>query len=1381
MFSRRKRSSSHHQPLSTSASQSAQSAASHAFLKSQPSSSSLSSAAAAAALRNLTPTPTPIENVQTKRMVQRRASTQSTVNPAAGRRSASVSGPLRRTNSSSSMTARTFREPSPHRPSTSSGPVDRPGNSPVNVPPLPSLPSQYASRRTPNRRAASMEPSIRSSPTSPPRSGAGWTNVDRGLEGGASISPTTHHRVSSLSTVPESDRPSSRSSVNFSYPRGARPNSPTLATESQPMSLNAAADQDVSSPKAPSPQQTISEHPVNVGQRRQGTEIAEGSHSMNTVGNAVAAAQAVSMLKGGPGADPTHARAERVDHEASVTSPTASRADRAPASTAVAGSEAEHPASRPVLERWPSTVPEEQEPEEVGLNTPIVTGPRLPGASPAIDRDDTLSTPQPSPQPSPKAERQHTPQQQDAHLRQSNSPGRSARFAKWLSVTAAGDQVHEPPPRSVSPVKSAMKHPRGNSLSPDRNVNVAGRVIHPASEISDGTSVASDEGARVGVRKRPVKVSFDDEAEIVGVAASPPTSPEDYLPESPPSKPKSRMSWLGVGRKKTSPLDFSTGDDDFDEVMKPRPALPSFGSVRANRDGASHAPPIPEFSDNESTTSSEDQGVVTAGTSFSNDHALGGLLPKVQAKETQQPHDVKSVEQLSVIGKPSLSQEKSASGVKVDGVAIGGLAEQRPLAGVNATLPPPSIAVEPATPPVDSDRPSFEQRSSRSSLEQYHIPGGFPASGSDRNLRASASANSTQMAQPVASAVPKLDDVDTEGESGDSVYSDAPEDFDGDGFGSINAIVDSRSTPRSTGTLGASSESRDTTPKASGRIAAVDGQSRDITDQAFDEARSLTPTQESVDRQAENSPVSPAVHTGFDSRYPPMPIRSKIAPSTLQNGITQSEINRQKRPMSVDAHGTSDMQDSRFSSNSCSPKSGKPNARPVSLGPAFQMRGNSGGGSAGFPSSLRRTTSNGSDSSSSFKRASNSTRGDGPISMRRTMRVSPINTRIPSEHTDSPTERRPLSADSGMGTGTMRKTLRGPGGEGDRYSFFSTNKKAPRARFTKAPPKSMRPSRFADSDGEGDEAQPQIFRSRFADSSDEEAGDNSMRPVRGIPRRRGAHDGDSTELEDSSEEDRHQRAPVVAAPLPNRTPPASRDKNAPNMSGFAAVARQRGMSQRELEEFLMQPPRGRKPGLLTRLGIKKAKNSDNRIRKADVESPSRRDTPLERSRFEREQLREEPSLNGNRGVVTTVTAGSPEPASPSRLVKRLSKRQPGGGDHWPLQPEPRIDASEPIPEHSQCLPTSPLQTTKPEAPAENTERNGSAAINGAGASGMVAAIKERHSLQTAEPGQDINDAASDITSTTAEEPNVSARDVVIAGSGRKKRFPLLRKAFGLRA
>lgn len=1224
---------------------------------------------------------------------------------------------------------------------------------------------------------------MRSPPGSPPRSNVRGPGVARDY---ASGSPT-HNRVVSLTTVPELDRPSSRNSVNFSYPRGSRPNSPSLP-ENRPISLEGTAVRDVSSVEVASAQQAISqmsEKPVNKRSKAPAAGHGEASPANKSiglpVGTAIAAAQAVSVQKSSPRPEPDHARVERIGSGPSATSPQGQIANRSQ-SMAAYSSEVEHPSSRAVPGRWPSAVPEENKPKNqdaVDTSRAQDASNQLAHASIATEhREPAVTpqrTPQVTPQPSPKGEKQTTPQQ-EAHLQQSSSPGRSARFAKWLSVTAAGEQVHEPPPRSVSPVKSALKNARGNSLSPDGRAGTAGRAGLASSELSDGgTSVASDEGPRFGVKKRAVKVSFDDEAEVVGVAASPPTSPEEYVPESPPHTSKPRKNWFNVVKKKTPAAEFVSTDYDFDEVMKPRAALPSFGSVRGNRNGGSARPPIPTFSDNESSSSSEDEASAPI-TSFSNDHALAGVLRHEQ-KESSQPHDVKSVEQLSVVGSAPSREETTLEEAstkealpekELDGMTIGGLTEQQPYSGVDSQLHPPSIAVEPATPPVD-DRKSFDaQRSSRSSLDQYQIPGGFPPSGSDRSLKSAAEAD-TSKSQPVASAIPKLDDTnkeysdsvytETDSDHG-SVYSDAPEDpEDGDGFGSINAIVDSRSIPRSA-PLEPITESRDTTPRPAERIAVVDNQPQGFTDKPS-EVPYATSTKELAERQVEASP--PASPMNLQPSDPPLLIKSKARPSS---GSFQAE-NKQRRPMSVDTHGSLlNKQDPRYSSNAGGASKDKP--RPLSLGPAFQVRG----------PGLRRTMSSGSDSSSSFKRASSATRSDGPHAMRRTMRASPTGGQplSPSARNDSPIDNRPLS--SGSNSGTMRKTLRSSGAGDERYSFFSTNKKAPRARFVKPPPKAMQGTRFADSDDDGGDVQHHVFRSRFADSSDEEKGpsNNTLRPVRGIPRRRGTKDGDSTELEDSSEGERHQQAPRMVAPSIDPMPPRSRDQNAPpNMSGMAAVARQRGMTQRELEEFLMQPSRGRRPSILTRLGLKKPQNADNRIRKLDVESPSRRDTPLERSRLERDQLREEPYTNG---VHTTVTATQPEPPSSPKLIKRLTKRQTTGGQHWPLRPEPRTETPEPVVEQSHSLPSSPLQTQKLEPAGDTSGHNGSIVVNGSNAPGTISALKESEPL---EPRRDVNDASSDITSTTnPEDQGHPARDVVIAGSGRKKRFPMLRKAFGLR-
>jgi hypothetical protein len=208
------------------------------------------------------------------------------------------------------------------------------------------------------------------------------------------------------------------------------------------------------------------------------------------------------------------------------------------------------------------------------------------------------------------------------------------------------------------------------------------------------------------------------------------------------------------------------------------------------------------------------------------------------------------------------------------------------------------------------------------------------------------------------------------------------------------------------------------------------------------------------------------------------------------------------------------------------------------------------------------------------------------------------------------------------------------------------------------------------------------------------------------------------------------------------------------------------MSQRELEEFLMQPNRGRKPGLLTRLGLKKPKNPDNRIRKADFESPSRRDTPLERSRLEREQLRE--PYAGGSNITTTVHA-EPQPPSP-KLVKK-NKRHTFAGDSWPLRPAVQEEQPAPAAEQIASAPSSPLRTEKPAPPVDGA-RNGSIAVGG------ETPNKETGPSQS---GPEFNDASSDITNVTDPGPTATARDVVIAGSGRKKRFPMLRKAFGLRS
>ncbi|KAL8387488.1 hypothetical protein RB595_009872 [Gaeumannomyces hyphopodioides] len=165
--------------------------------------------------------------------------------------------------------------------------------------------------------------------------------------------------------------------------------------------------------------------------------------------------------------------------------------------------------------------------------------------------------------PSPVEPRQaHTIRSQRTH---SNSPVRVAHFGpvqRTLSVR------HSPPPRSISPRKSALKQhspPRSNSSDDGPE--------------SSATSPTHEDAALA--RKKSVRVSFNDKETVVRSdepADAPSRQTESPNASSPPSS--GRRTWFSnMGRSKKK--DVASFDDD--EVMKPRPALPSFGSVREKK------------------------------------------------------------------------------------------------------------------------------------------------------------------------------------------------------------------------------------------------------------------------------------------------------------------------------------------------------------------------------------------------------------------------------------------------------------------------------------------------------------------------------------------------------------------------------------------------------------------------------------------------------------------------------------------------------------------------------------------------------------------------------------------------------------------------------
>lgn len=1153
-------------------------------------------------------------------------------------------------------------------------------------------------------------------------------------------------RANGLGTVHELERSASRNSINFSYPMNSRPNSPSLPPSPQhrrqvPTSL---AEQ-LSSPESPAhkPVRTATK---SVASKRQST----GAQSQ--VGTAVAAAQAAIV----PGATGTR--------------------EQAPAP------------SRPVMIKRPSTVPEDHQGEEraeagannvyrVGMEEqdrnpatrgPVTPEPQITKSPPTPERSNS---PPPfnqiaSPASNRSVELDREPGKQSRVRQPSASPGRSARFSTQLSVVGA-DELHHPPPRSVSPVKSAMKHSSQGSLSPDR---AAGGIIFrpapPPSELSDGTSVGSDEGYRV--RRKPVKVSFDDEAEIVGVAASPPTSPEDMLPpESPPGRSKSKTTLFGLGKKRLTTLGNAGVSDEFEEVLKPRPALPSFGSIRAMRDTGSEfpQPTRDEPSDDESIASST-SNMVVPGWSFSNDHALGGILanaqpenamkltekiehPPLPAKTSENGNPVDEVSEFVLEIRPAWVDGMQAAEFvpkpKQQDPVPAAITAPTSIAAVDTNLAP-AVNVEPSSPDTEKGR---------SSLEGYDVPGGFPRTSLefiDPKTAAGVTTPAPPTPAPGKEKVKKkshnrsgsgssviLDESGTpiparkgtDDDSDGSVYSDAAEEFEGDGFGSINAIVDNGRAAEQTDQpmTGAVDKAR----PAGAELPSVPEEPQQMI------GRAVSPPQDSLP-WVPDSPDTVDEPLPFSSPYPPFPIKRKPTnkPRPVSGGVvtrSNTTANRAQRPVSSVSFTP------ETTNGVPRPRPGSEGKRPVSLGPVL-----TNGKGAGLETGAQRPMTGTSDSSGSFQRPGAGSPNGRGHTMRRTMRAhsqEPPKVQFSPSRQELPEERRPIS--SGSMAGRMPTTLRGTGpNKSGKTSFFSTGRSLNRKKLSRAPGALFSsPSRFEDSDGEEDEGPMQTFRSRFADSSDEdEPGPNTLRPVRGIPRRHGVQDGESTELEDSSDEERRRPGSSATAPAWNLSSPGPADA-----TGMAAVARSRGVSREELEDFLHQP--SRKSGIFSKLNLRKGRKPEPKHRKMSSEPVS------------------ENSAVHQRGgsVTTTVTANNSDTQATDIKGQRRGSRLFNMGDGWPLRNDRKSVCEADGGAGADAITTASGAVPLPE---EQPQVNGSGGNRGT-------------------PGAELNEAAGPGGQPAIGEgshfhkrQNMLARDVVIAGSVRKKRFPKLRKAFGLR-
>ena len=999
---------------------------------------------------------------------------------------------------------------------------------------------------------------------------------------------------------------------------------------------------------------------------------------------------------------------------------------------------------------------------------------------------------------------------------QSLSPARAAHFSSQPILETPEGIKHQPPARSVSPAKSALKH-SPSSRGPSPAGSVPGtwnrRNGRAASEASDTTSFVSDDGLRGASRKKKsVRVSFDDDSVVVGRAASPPTSPDSPVIMSPQTKASPSAEWFN-SREKREEGQSTLG---IDSAMQPTPALPTFGSVRELKN---------EGGLNESTNQSNPQSAPNRYET-SSDMVIGDILAKHYRGKEQRgsneplPPEVTSVEEMD-----SLSESED---VVNDSTIL-------PKANVSSSQPAlinnldqgfpnrgliPSIAVLPATPGVESSH--TEQR------DWFRIPGEFPLStdslmenvpsivdhhatdptpaniGIAEPEPEPAAANHEAGSLTVGSVADGLrmqihsHDVE-ESEDTESIYSDAAEDLsdlEGDGFGSINAIIES---PVSAKISAASRQPNSTSKEASAakRPSPLGRNESELSepgseagwDRAQEYWSGLSQTRKqqledaaipgSVDK-AQAKPNLKAKKTAPNKKtanspisdHPPLPpwpdkqYREETRPSSPRASAMKQSMRGSQPEPSQDFHMRSSMR------NGAAPKSQRNSvdapqprgalqkkSRPVSAvamvdynKASKKITANHGRAASADVGStltpvppsppatrkkaaapnLRRIKSDDSDSSSSFKRLRPSTADSSRITMKRSMRgastddpsqslrgnrESIISARSPSPNGSA---RRPFSA----GGSSMRTSMRGPIDSGKQTRTKSPSRfgfgKNPKSK--RAGSKSGFSSRFGDSSDEDE--RPVNRRSRFEDSSDDD-GPTGLTPVRGIPRR--INEGDSTDLEDSSAE----AIPIIT----NSKVRSSKAQNThgSNLAPGSVHSTPNSLSAAlspDLEAKLTADKEKKKRSFFGGLGGKK--RDEPRI-----QSPTRLDAPLERPRM--------PRISTADSRTFSATEAAPSPKSPKLQRRNTPKRF--ASDSWPLSEIPARVESRP-----------------------NTSDgigNGVSAGSGNG-TGNRAGI-----------GSPLRPGLERMGSTVRADGPRAVNGVVIGKTGKKKRFPMLRKAFGL--
>lgn len=771
----------------------------------------------------------------------------------------------------------------------------------------------------------------------------------------------------------------------------------------------------------------------------------------------------------------------------------------------------------------------------------------------------------------------------DAALRGRNvsqSPQRSARFSPSPVLLP---QIHVPPPRDISPGKSAMKHSPASSIrtaSPIAAFSPLGlhRVTSPGSETSESPSMGAQDGAK---KKKSVRVSFDEHS--LGGAA----------PVLLPSPILNRSPQMGA-------------DDDVE--MPSRQVLPSFGSVRRDRVQPDPAEKVTEMIPSSQGTSS--------------DHAIAGILrnsrdpvpPEVTSKESAgyESDDASEANVPVSIPEeaPAVIPIASATAPASDSTAPT-VRDFAPTTVEQDNVPaqePPAIALFPPTPKLDEDNrgsflsPPTQEVSKRNSMEGISVPGGWAGDADEpATIVAEPSvpkatpeifdgAAQDSMSIPMTTSDRRLSAIDED--TDDAEFSDAfedPSDFEDDGpggFASLDAIVESPVVPLSP------SRPRDPPISPTRTTAPTNNVNDSPSTPSWDQATAywsqltkekraeLERANHSSDEDDDMQPARTAkpkaargVNGNIATSVQPVPTmrKSMRAPTGPSRADSSASSGHMRKSMREGGRLTSSLREAPARDDSHSALQ-KKSLRPASMGAPATSAPRTQAQSSAYPTSRTKNAqpqqkqtraqtaqfstrlqkelaaADDSDSESSFKKRRKARGNEARYTMRGSMRDAAA---YESPRPQSPIEQRPSSPPPSSGNSRfsrLRSMSPNPFSR-RKNSISSVQSQEPviksTLRSTAAPPAAARKtqsrqtpapsaprykSRFADSDDEDDDAPKRsFFKSRFADSDDEDGGPapSSVRkadltPVRGIPRRKDREDGDSTDLEEEDDAPRRK-------------------------------------------------------------------------------------------------------------------------------------------------------------------------------------------------------------------------------------------------------------------